>query len=55
MLSRLLLRNRFSTRTLAAYLVVEAIGLVAISATGYTGGELVYEHGVEMNSAPRLA
>ena len=50
-LSRLLLRNRFSTRALAAYLVVAAVGLVAVSATGHTGGNLVYEHGAGINAA----
>lgn len=50
-LSRLLLRNRFSTRALAAYLVMAAIGLVAVSATGHTGGNLVYEHGAGINAA----
>jgi uncharacterized membrane protein len=50
-LSRLLLRNCFSTRTRAAYLVVEIVGLVAVSATGHTGGNLVYEHGAGVNVA----
>ena len=54
-LYRLLFRNRFGMKALAAYLVVAAIGLVAISATGYTGGDLVYEHGAGMNTAPRIA
>ena len=51
LLSRLLLRNRFSTRALAAYLVVATIELVAVSATSHTGGNLVYEHGVGVNVA----
>lgn len=50
-LSRLLLRNRFSTRALTAYLVVATVGLVAVSATGHTGGNLVYEHGAGVNTA----
>ncbi|MEK7237004.1 MAG: DUF2231 domain-containing protein [Nitrospirota bacterium] len=50
LLSRLLLRNRFSTRALAAYLVVATAGLVAVSATGHTGGNLVYEHGAGVNT-----
>lgn len=50
-LSRLLLRNRFSTRALAAYLVVATLGLVSVSATGHTGGNLVYEHGAGVNTA----
>ena len=50
-LSRLLLRNRFSTRALAAYLVVATVGLVAVSATGHTGGNLVYEHAAGINAA----
>ena len=51
LLSRLLLRNRFSTRTLAAYLVVAAMGLIALIATGHTGGDLVYKHGAGTNTA----
>ena len=53
-LSRLLLRNRFSSRALAAYLVVAAVGLVAVSATGHTGGNLVYEHGAGVNTAQHM-
>jgi uncharacterized membrane protein len=53
-LSRLLLRNRFSTRVFAAYLVVATLGLVAVSATGHTGGNLVYEHGAGVNAAQHL-
>ena len=50
-LSRLLLRSRFSRRALAAYLLVATLGLAAISATGHTGGNLVYEHGAGVNTA----
>ena len=52
---RLLLRNRFGTRALAAYLALATAGLVAISATGHTGGNLVYEHGAGMHSSQHLA
>ncbi len=51
LLSRLLLRNRFSTRTLAAYLVVATMGLIALVATGHTGGNLVYKHGAGVSTA----
>lgn len=51
LLSRLLLRNRFSTRTLAAYLVVATMGLIALVATGHTGGDLVYKHGAGVSTA----
>jgi uncharacterized membrane protein len=44
-LSRLLLHNRFTMRAFAAYLVVAMVGLVGVSATGHTGGTLVYHHG----------
>lgn len=51
LLYRLLLRNRFTTRAFATYLVAAALGLVAVSATGHTGGTLVYEHGAGVNTA----
>lgn len=51
LLYRLLLRNRFTTRAFATYLVAAAFGLVAVSATGHTGGNLVYEHGAGVNTA----
>lgn len=51
LLYRLLLRNRFTTSAFAAYLVAAALGLVAVSATGHTGGNLVYEHGAGVNTA----
>ncbi|WP_455378488.1 DUF2231 domain-containing protein [Petrachloros mirabilis] len=50
LLYRLLLRNRFSPRAFTVYLVVAALGLVAVSATGHTGGNLVYGHGAGVNS-----
>lgn len=50
-LSRLLLRIRFSTRALATYLAVAVLGLIAVSATGHTGGTLVYQHGVGVERA----
>lgn len=53
-LSRLLLRNRFSSRAFATYLVAAAFGLAAVSATGHTGGNLVYEHGAGMKTALQL-
>ncbi len=42
---RLVLRNRFATVTLAVYLIGAVIGAGTLSATGYFGGHLVYEHG----------
>ena len=50
-LYRLLLRNRFSTMAFVLYLVVAMSGLAAVSATGHTGGNLVYEHSVGMKVA----
>lgn len=41
---RLFLRNQFTARTMAAYLVVAAIGLGMLGATGHFGGDLVYNH-----------
>lgn len=52
LLARLLLRNRFSTRTFAAYLAVATVGLFALIATGHTGGDLVYRHGAGVTSIP---
>lgn len=53
LLSRLLLRNRFTTRTFAAYLVVATAGLLTLIATGHTGGDLVYKHGAGVMTAPQ--
>ena len=53
-LSRLLLRNRFSTKALTAYLVVATLGLVAVSATGHTGGNLVYEQCAGVNMGQHI-
>jgi uncharacterized membrane protein len=50
LLYRLVLRNRFSPKAFAAYLAVATFGLVAVSATGHTGGNLVYEHGAGVNA-----
>ncbi|MDR4480723.1 MAG: DUF2231 domain-containing protein [Nitrospira sp.] len=44
-LYRFLLRNRLTAGAFVAYSLLAAVGLVAISATGHTGGNLVYEHG----------
>ena len=55
LLSRLLLRNRFSPRSFAAYLTVAAVGLLALIATGHTGGDLVYKHGAGVTTAPQAA
>lgn len=51
---RLFLRNQFSARTLAVYLVIAAIGLGTLSVTGYFGGDLVYEHGAGVRQAAPL-
>lgn len=51
LLSRLLLRNRFSTRTPTVYLVLATMGLIALIATGHTGGNLVYKHGAGVTTA----
>ncbi|MEQ1625774.1 MAG: DUF2231 domain-containing protein [Nitrospira sp.] len=55
LLSRLLLRNRFSTRTFAAYLAVATVGLLTLIATGHTGGDLVYKHGAGVTTAPHAS
>lgn len=52
-LYRLWCRNQFSPTTFAVYAVGLVIGLGAISATGHTGGALVYEQGAGM--APSAA
>jgi len=54
-LFRLLFRNRFGTRAFWTYLVVAALGLVAVSATGHTGGSLVYQHGAGVTSAQHVS
>ena len=51
LLFRLFLRNRFSTRTLAAYSVAATMGLIALIAAGHTGGNLVYQHGAGVTNA----
>lgn len=45
LLGRLLMRNRLTPNITLPYFVVAAIGLGALSATGYLGGGLVFEHG----------
>lgn len=52
LLSRLLLRNRFSPHSFAVYLVAAAVGLLTLIATGHTGGDLVYKHGAGVMTAP---
>ena len=42
---RLYLRNQFTRQTLAIYLLVAIAGIGTLSATGYYGGDLVYEQG----------
>ena len=42
---RLYLRNQFTRHTLAIYLLVATVGIGTLSATGYYGGDLVYEQG----------
>ena len=46
---RIFLRNQFTGRLLAIYLFAAAIGVGTLSATGYYGGDLVYEHGAGVN------
>jgi len=46
---RLILRNQFTGQLLAIYLLVATIGVGTLSATGYYGGDLVYEHGAGVN------
>jgi uncharacterized membrane protein len=45
LLGRLVLRNRFTRKTLVPYFLIAAIGLGTLSATGHYGGDLVYEQG----------
>lgn len=42
---RLYLRNQFTGHTLAIYLLVATLGVGTLSATGYYGGNLVYQYG----------
>ena len=52
---RLFLRNQLVRVTLAVYLIGALVGIGTLSATGYFGGHLVYEHGAgvkAMKSAP---
>ncbi len=42
---RLFLRNQLAQVTLAVYLIGAVVGIGTLSATGYFGGHLVYEHG----------
>ena len=46
---RIFMRNQFSGQLLAIYLLVATIGVGTLSATGYYGGDLVYEHGAGVN------
>lgn len=48
LLWRLILRNHFSRNTAIAYFLAAMIGLGTLSATGYLGGDLVYEYGAGM-------
>ena len=52
LLSRLLLRDRFTPGTFAAYLIVATVGLFTLTATGHTGGNLVYKHGAGVTATP---
>lgn len=51
LLGRLFLKNQFTVKTLVPYFLIALIGLGTLSATGYLGGDLVYEHGAGV--APR--
>jgi len=42
---RLFLRNHFTPHFLTIYLLVATIGVGTLGATGYYGGDMVYEHG----------
>ena len=53
-LYRPLLRNRFSMKALVAYFMIATVGLIAVSATGHTGGNLVYEHGAGVHTARQI-
>ena len=46
---RIFMRNQLSGQLLAIYLLVATIGVGTLSATGYYGGDLVYEHGAGVN------
>ncbi len=49
LLWRVFMRNQLSGQLLAIYLLVATIGVGTLSATGYYGGDLVYEHGAGVN------
>ncbi len=48
---RLFLRNQLARVTLAVYLIGAVVGIATLSATGYFGGHLVYEHGAGVKTA----
>lgn len=45
LLGRVFLKNQFTTKTFVPYFLIALVGLGTLSATGYFGGDLVYEHG----------
>jgi len=45
---RLYLRNQFSRQTLAIYFLIATVGVGTLGATGYYGGDLVYEQGARV-------
>lgn len=54
LLGRLWLRNQLTGRTLSVYLLVSALGLVVLSATGHYGGSLVHDHGTGAQAGKRV-
>lgn len=46
---RLFLRNQFTGQLLAMYLLIATVGIGTLTATGYYGGDLVYEQGAGVN------
>ena len=45
LLGRVFLKNQFTSKTFPPYFLIALVGLGTLSATGYFGGDLVYEHG----------
>mgnify|MGYP002626825660 CR=1 FL=1 len=51
LLGRLSLKNQFTANTFPPYFLIALVGLGTLSATGYFGGTLVYEHGAGVSLA----
>ena len=55
LIGRLFLKNQFTANTFVPYFLIALVGLGTLSATGYFGGDLVYEHGAGIATTKPLA